>query len=166
MYLYSSLYTVGKNDRSPEQTHGRSIGITQALFLLPHTLNCCLYCHAGQTETVTTLYPNRDAELHFLGYCIEREDHDMVQTGKLCICHFRGKEMQTHQFLEQHKPHNTGSRGAKVSLEDKHQLVLLISSGLEVLKRKSSAVILPECQAAASHSYRALPERGLEDSSS
>lgn len=90
----------------------------------------------------------------------------MVQTGKLCICHFRGKEMKNHQFLEQQKPHNTGSRGAKVSLEDKYQLVLLNCPGLEVPKRKSSTVILPECQAAASHSYLALPETGLEDSSS
>lgn len=94
MYWYSSLYAVRKNDRSPKQTHGRSTGVTQAAFLLPHTLNCCLHCHAEQTQRrylVTTLYLNRDAELHFLGYCIESEDHETVQTGKLCICHFRGK---------------------------------------------------------------------------
>lgn len=54
--------------------------------------------------------------------------------------------MKTHQFLEQQKPHNTGSRGAKVSLEDKYQLVLLIIPGLEVLKKKNSTIILPECQ--------------------
>lgn len=53
--------------------------------------------------------------------------------------------MKTHQFLEQQKPHNTG-RGAKVSLEDKYQLVLLIIPGLEVLKKKNSTIILPECQ--------------------
>lgn len=73
--------------------------------------------------------------------------------------------MKNHQFLGDKSCTNTGSRGVKVSLEDKYQLVLLIIPGLEVLKRKSSTVILPECQAAVSHSYFALPGRGLEDSS-
>lgn len=44
--------------------------------------------------------------------------------------------------------------------------MLPVSPGLEVHKRKSSTVFLPQCQAAASHRYLALPGRGLEDSSS
>lgn len=59
--------------------------------------------------------------------------------------------MKNHQFLGRHKSHNMGSRGAKVSLKDKYQLVLLIIPGLEVLKRKSNTVVLLECQAAMSH---------------
>lgn len=74
--------------------------------------------------------------------------------------------MKNHQFLERHKPHNTGSREAKVSLEDKYQSMLPVNPGLEVLRRKSSTVIPPQCQAAASHGYLALPGRSLEDSSS
>lgn len=74
--------------------------------------------------------------------------------------------MKTHQFLERHKPHNTSSREAKVSLEGKYQSVLPVHPGLEVLRRKSSTVILPQHQAAASHGYLALPGRGLEHSSS